>query len=64
MPWMRRCANCEREFPIYRLAAVLLDGEISSLCPRCMQSEHDRIRIPYAPQSPGAAQTSTGRAAW
>lgn len=64
MPWMRRCANCGREFPIYRLAAVLLDGEISSMCPGCMQSEHDRIQIPYAPQAPGAAQTSTSRTSW
>ena len=26
--------------------------------------EHDRISIPYAPQAPGPAQTSTSRTSW
>ena len=64
MPWMQVCTNCRREFPIYRLSAVLLDGEIASLCPGCMQSQSARITIPYSPQAPGAIQPSTSRTAW
>ncbi len=64
MPWMQRCANCAREFPIYRLAAVILDGELAGLCPRCMQTESERIAVPYAPQAPGPIQPSTARTAW
>jgi hypothetical protein len=62
---MRTCDNCGREFPIYRLAGVILDGRIGFLCTRCVHTEHDRIETPYAPRvDQGAIQPSTTREAW
>jgi hypothetical protein len=51
--------------PIYRLASVLLDGRVASICPRCAATEHERIATPYAPRTDQAAtQPSTSRDAW
>jgi len=65
MAVMRRCENCGRETPIYRLAGVILDGRIAEICPRCVSTEAERIEVPYAPRTDqGAIQPSTGREAW
>lgn len=65
MPLMQPCDNCGRPTPVYRLAAVILDGRIAELCPRCVATERDRIDVPYAPRpDQGAIQPSTTREVW
>ena len=65
MAVLRRCDNCGREFPVYRLAGVILDGHVAELCSRCVGTEHERIEVPYAPRTDqGAIQPSTGREVW
>ena len=64
------CDNCRRPTPIYRLAAVVLDGRMARICPICQASDEDpglrqRIAIPYAPRpDQGAIQPSTARDVW
>jgi ribosome-binding protein aMBF1 (putative translation factor) len=59
------CDNCGRETPIYRLAAVILDGHVARICPQCASSEKARIEMPYAPRADqGAIQPSTSREVW
>jgi len=59
------CDNCGRPTPIYRLAAVILDGRVAQICPLCASTEKERIEVPYAPRSDqGAIQPSTTRDAW
>lgn len=49
----------------YRLSAVILDGHMARLCPRCLASEEPRIALPYSPRvDQGAIQPSTSRDAW
>ena len=58
------CDNCGRPTPIYRLAAVILDGGVARLCPLCVSTEKG-IELPYAPRADqGAIQPSTTRDAW
>jgi hypothetical protein len=65
MPVIDPCDNCGTPTPIYRLAAVILDGHIARVCPRCLATEHERIEIPYSPRvDQGAIQPSTSRDAW
>jgi NMD protein affecting ribosome stability and mRNA decay len=65
VPLMQPCDNCGRPTPVYRLAAVILDGRIAELCPRCVATERDRIDVPYAPRpDQGAIQPSTTREVW
>jgi ribosome-binding protein aMBF1 (putative translation factor) len=65
MPLIRACENCGTPTPVYRLAAVILDGHIAEICPRCAASEQARIDLPYSPRvDQGAIQPSTGREAW
>jgi hypothetical protein len=65
MPVLNPCDNCGRPFPVYRLAAVILDGRIARVCPRCASTEHERIETPYAPRTDGGAnQPSTQREVW
>lgn len=62
---MRRCAVCGREFPVYRLASVLLDGQIAEVCPRDLGTHADRIEVLYSPRTDQAAiQPSTSREVW
>lgn len=65
MPMIAPCDNCGTPTPVYRLAAVILDGHIAQICPRCQATEKERIEIPYAPRADqGAIQPSTSREAW
>ena len=65
MPVLNPCENCGRATPIYRLAAVILDGRIARVCPRCLSTESARIEMPYAPRTDqGAIQPSTPRDTW
>ena len=65
MPVDEPCANCGTLTPIYRLAAVILDGRMARICPRCAAGEQDRIDLPYAPRTDqGAIQPSTSRSTW
>ena len=65
MPVLKNCDNCGRPTPIYRLASVILDGHVASLCTRCAATEAARIDLPYAPRSDqGAIQPSTPRDTW
>ena len=65
MPVYQPCDNCARSTPIFRLAAVILDGHMAQICPRCSASEHERVDVPYAPRvDQGAIQPSTSRDAW
>ena len=65
MPVIAPCDNCGTPTPIYRLAAVILDGHMARVCPRCSATEHARIEIPYSPRTDqGAIQPSTSRDAW
>jgi hypothetical protein len=65
MAMMRRCQNCNRPYPVYRLAGVLLDGRVAQVCPRCVSTEKDRIETPYYPHHDGRSiQPSTGREVW
>ena len=62
---MRSCAICGREFPVYRLASVLLDGQIAEVCPRDVGAHADRIEVLYSPRTDQAAiQPSTSREVW
>jgi hypothetical protein len=62
---LRPCDNCGKLTPIYRLAAVILDGRIAMLGPECVAKEHERIETPYAPRTDqGAVQASTSREVW
>ena len=59
------CENCGALTPIYRLTAVIFDGHMARLCPRCVSSEKQRIEVPYAPRTDqGAIQPSTSRQTW
>ncbi|HXZ98913.1 MAG TPA: hypothetical protein VEK76_01055 [Candidatus Binatia bacterium] len=59
------CDNCGRKTPIYRLAAVILDGRIARICPLCASTEKERIGVPFAPRpDQGAIQPSTARDVW
>lgn len=59
------CENCGRETPVYRLAAVILDGRVARICPVCASTERERIEIPYQPRADqGAIQPSTSRDVW
>ena len=65
MPVLNPCDNCGRPTPIYRLEAVILDGRIARICPRCATTEKERVEIPYAPRVDGGAnQPSTPRDTW
>lgn len=65
MAVLRRCAICGRQFPVYRLASVLLDGHIAEVCPRDVASHKDRIEVLYSPRTDqGAIQPSTSREVW
>ena len=65
MPVMQPCDNCGTPTPIYRLAAVILDGHMAQLDPKCLAKEHERIQLPYSPRTDqGAIQPSTSRDAW
>jgi hypothetical protein len=65
MALLNPCDNCGRPFAIYRLAAVLLDGRVARICPRCASTEAERISTPYAPRTDnGAIQPSTTREVW
>ncbi len=65
MPVTEPCDNCGTVTPIYRLAAVILDGHMARICPRCAATQQDRIDLPYAPRTDqGAIQPSTSREAW
>jgi len=65
VPVIEPCDNCATPTPIYRLAAVILDGHMAQICPRCSATEKDRIEIPYSPRTDqGAIQPSTSRDAW
>jgi hypothetical protein len=65
MPMIAACDNCGTPTPIYRLAAVILDGHMAQICPRCSAMEQRRIELPYAPRTDqGAIQPSTSREAW
>lgn len=65
MPVTQRCDNCATPTPIYRLAAVILDGRMAQICPRCQATEKQRVQLPYAPRvDQGAIQPSTSRDAW
>ncbi|HEY8672750.1 MAG TPA: hypothetical protein VIM76_03235 [Candidatus Dormibacteraeota bacterium] len=51
--------------PIFRLSAVLLDGRMARVCPKCAAKYRDRIEYPYWPRSDQATiQPSTTREAW
>ena len=39
MPVIQKCDNCGTPTPIYRLAAVILDGHMAQICPRCLSTE-------------------------
>jgi ribosome-binding protein aMBF1 (putative translation factor) len=59
------CECCGEGIPAYRLSAVILDGRIARVCPRCVATQKDRIQLPYAPRSDqGAIQPSTSRDVW
>ncbi len=59
------CDNCGRPTPIFRLAAVILDGRMARVCPLCASTEKERIEAPYAPRADqGAIQPSTQREVW
>jgi hypothetical protein len=59
------CDHCGRMTPIYRLAAVILDGRVARLCPWSVAREQERITTPYAPRTDsGAIQPSTTREVW
>jgi hypothetical protein len=59
---MQRCAICGREFPVYRLASVVLDGRVAVVCPRDSGLNADRIEVLYSPRTDQAAiQPSTSR---
>ncbi len=65
MPMIMACENCATATPVYRLAAVILDGHMARICPRCTSTEKARIDYPYAPRTDqGAIQPSTSREAW
>ena len=65
MAVMDPCERCGRDTPIYRLSAVILDGRIARVCPRCAAEAGDRIALPYAPRPDnGAIQPSTSRDIW
>ncbi len=65
MPVIDPCDNCGTPTPIYRLAAVILDGHMVRICPRCQATEQARIDLPYAPRTDQRAiQPSTSRDAW
>lgn len=65
MPVLNPCDNCGRPCPIYRQAAVILDGRVVRLCPECVATLKDRISVPYAPRTDnGAIQPSTSRDVW
>ena len=59
------CENCVEMTPIFRLSAVIIDGHIARVCPRCAATQADRISFPYAPRpDQGAIQPSTTRDVW
>ena len=59
------CDNCGTPTPIYRLAAVILDGRMARICPNCQSSEKERAALPFAPRpDQGAIQPSTSRDVW
>lgn len=65
MAVLETCECCGRSTPVFRLTAVILDGRIARVCPRCVATEKDRIQIPYAPRpDQGAIQPSTTRDVW
>ncbi len=65
MPVIQKCDNCGTPTPIYRLAAVILDGHMAQICPRCLSTEQARVDLPYSPRTDqGAIQPSTSRDAW
>lgn len=65
MPVLAPCANCGRPTPIYRMASVILDGRVASICTRCASTEQERVAIPYAPHhDQSSIQPSTSREAW
>lgn len=65
MAVLQPCDCCGRPTPIFRLAAVILDGQVAQVCPRCVATEKERIELPYAPrQDQGAIQPSTSRDVW
>jgi hypothetical protein len=65
MAMLDPCENCSAMTPIFRLSAVILDGRIARVCPRCLAEAKDRIQLPYAPRPDnGAIQPSTSREAW
>ncbi|MHB8488547.1 MAG: hypothetical protein ACYDCS_02695 [Candidatus Dormibacteria bacterium] len=60
-----RCDCDGEETPIFRLAAVILDGRMARVCPKCASKYKDRIEMPYAPRADqGAIQPSTSREVW
>lgn len=65
VPVTNPCDNCGTPTPIYRLSAVILDGHMARICPRCSSRETKRIDFQYAPRTDqGAIQPSTSRDAW
>jgi hypothetical protein len=61
----RPCQVCGRQFPVYRLASVILDGHTAQVCPRDVQREMERIETQYSPRTDnGAIQPSTSREVW
>jgi hypothetical protein len=65
MAVMDPCESCGDSTPIFRLSAVILDGRIVRVCPRCAAEAKDRIEFPYAPRPDnGAIQPSTSRDVW
>jgi hypothetical protein len=60
-----RCDCDGEETPIFRLAAVILDGRMARVCPHCAATYKDRIEMPYSPRvDQGAIQPSTSREVW
>jgi RNA polymerase-binding transcription factor DksA len=59
------CDNCGTATPIYRLAAVILDGRVARICPNCQSQEKERTALPFSPRpDQGAIQPSTSRDVW
>ena len=59
------CDNCGRPTPIFRLAAVILDGRMARVCPHCASTEKERIEFAISPRADqGAIQPSTPREVW
>jgi hypothetical protein len=60
-----RCDCDGEETPIFRLAAVILDGRLARVCPACASKYKSRIEMPYSPRvDQGAIQPSTSREVW